>query len=424
LGIMGLLSLSVITGRAAAQEYEQQALAQDQSGKTVGTWTMMANTNESKAVVDMLSGNAALDTASFDKFFNTMMFPLFTRWQDVKAGGKTYSPLLNIAPMVAPAQMRQRFRQEYANRATNAAAHERMNQAVLAAMEKIANGNYHPVCRNAAIMLIGDLNETDPNGPPYKKALPVLLKAATAANTIPHVRLAAWRDILRHAAAGIDAENRPAVTSAALAALKQHAVPEGRSPIDHDWTCRRAIDVLAAIGEPGTGGAVVSTLLAIIHDGDTPIAIRCAAAEALPAVKFTPQQAGDAAGLVKTLGKLAVEDAKSHVANAKANNVKIPVEEIKAHLGQVRKGLNALTSANVTPPVGQLAGQIDNLSRACDTKPAEPTALGPSFNAPGTGPPVPTDTQAKIAKAILDATESLDNALTGGGNPAGASPFP
>ena len=63
---------------------------------------MMANTNESKAVVDMLSGNAPLDTAAFDKFFNTMMFPLFTQWQDVKAGGKTYSPLLNIAPMVAP----------------------------------------------------------------------------------------------------------------------------------------------------------------------------------------------------------------------------------------------------------------------------------------------------------------------------------
>jgi hypothetical protein len=150
----------------------------------------------------------------------------------------------------------------------------------LAAMEKIANGNCHPVCRNAAIMLIGDLNESDPSGPPYKKALPVLLKAGPAANTIPHVRLAAWREILRHAAAGIDPENRPAVISAALAALKQHTVPEGRSPIDHDWTCRRAIDVLAAIGEPGNGGAVVSTLLAIINDGDTPIAIRCAAAEA------------------------------------------------------------------------------------------------------------------------------------------------
>ncbi len=310
------------------------------------------------------------------------------------------------------------------NCATNAATHEQMNQSVLTAMEKIANGNYHPVCRNAAIMMIGDLNESDPNGPPYKKALPVLLKAATAANTIPHVRLAAWREILRHAAAGIDAENRPAVTSAALAALKQHTVPEGRSPIDHDWTCRRAIDVLAAIGEPGNGGAVVSALLAVINDGATPIAIRCAAAGALPAVKFTPQQAGDAAGLVKTLGKLAVEDAKSHVANAKANNVKIPVEEIKAHLVQVRNGLNALASANVTPPVGQLVGQIDNLSRACDTKPAEPTSLG-SFNAPGTGPPVPTDTQAPIAKAIAAAADNLDNALTGGGNgAAGASPFP
>ena len=164
-------------------------------------------------------------------------------------------------------------------------------------------------------------------------------------------------------------------------------------------------------------------LLAVINDGATPIAIRCAAAKALPAVKFTPQQAGDVAGLVKTLGKLAVEDAKTHVANAKANNVKIPVEEIKAHLGQVRECLKALESANVTPPVNQLMGQIDNLSRACDTKPAEPTSLG-LFNAPGTGPPVPTDTQVPIAKAILAAADNLDNALTGGSNPAGASPLP
>ena len=262
LGIVCAMALCLLACPGFAQEYEEQPLGKDQTGKDIRSWTLLRSSNESKAVVDMLGNNASVDNAAIDKFFNTMVFPLFTQWKDVPVpGGKKISPLVDSPQVYSPAKMRTAFKADYLSKAQNAAIHEHLNQLVMAAMEKIANGNYHPVCRNAAIMLIGDLNESDPSGPPYKKALPVLLKAATAANTIPHIRLAAWREILRHAAAGIDAENRPAVSSAALAALKQHTVPEGRSPIDHDWTCRRAIDVLAAIGEPGNGGAVVSAVI-------------------------------------------------------------------------------------------------------------------------------------------------------------------
>ncbi len=92
-----LLSLCVFAGRAAAQEYEQQTLGKTSPARQFALGRMMANTNESKAVVDMLSGNnASVDTAAFDKFFNTMVFPLFTQWQDVKVpGGKTYFAALD-----------------------------------------------------------------------------------------------------------------------------------------------------------------------------------------------------------------------------------------------------------------------------------------------------------------------------------------
>jgi hypothetical protein len=419
-GWMGLaVVLCTVAASALAEDYEQLPLAQDQTGKLIRTWTMLGTTNESKAVVDMLSNNAALDNAAFDKFFNTMLFPLFTQWQDIKAGSKTYSPLIDSAAIFSPSKMRTRFKSDYASKGTNSGAHEHLNQLALAAMERIANGNFHPICRYNAMALIADLNESDPNGPPYKKALPVLLKTATAPNSIVQVRLPAMRGLERHATVGIDPESRGQVITAMLGILKQHTPPEGRDKVDHDWTTRRAIDVLSAIGEPGTGGAVVTELLAAINDGAASLPIRCAAAAALPKVKLNPQQAGNSAQLVKTLGKLAVEASKSELATAKANNSRIPVDEIKMRLDQVRQGLNSMASvADVAPTVTQLLGQIDSLVRACDTDPAKPPP--PTLlNAAGGGPTIPLDTQAPIAKAIAAAGDSLENTLNGGNAASG-----
>ncbi len=421
------LALFTFVATAAGQEYEQIPLYRDASGKPTQTWTMLASTNESKAAVDMLSNNAPLDNAAFDKFFTTMMFPLFTQWQDVKIGAKTYSPLVDSPAIVSPARMRARFKSDYFNRATNAAAHERLNQLTLSAMEHIANGNFHPLCRTNAMLLIGDLNESDPSGPPYKKAIPELLKAATSVNTIPQVRITALRGLERQARDGkdgIDSDNRARIVAGMLGLLKQHTPPEGRSQLEHDWISRRAIDVLAAIGEPGSGGAVVTGLLGAVNDDAASLPIRCAAAAALPMVKFNPQQAGNSAQLVKTLGKLAVEEYKSELATAKASNTRIPVDDIKVRLGQVRQGLNAMTAAaDVAPTVNQLLGQIDGLVKAFETKPDDPP-VATAVNATG-APTIPFDTQAKVAKAIAAAGESLENTLLGGGGAAAAgSQFP
>ena len=141
-------------------------------------------------------------------------------------------------------------------------------------------------------------------------------------------------------------------------------------------------------------------------------------------VKFNPQQAGNSAQLVKTLGKLAVEEYKSELATAKASNTRIPVDDIKVRLGQVRQGLNAMTAAaDVAPTVNQLLGQIDGLVKAFETKPDDPP-VATAVNATG-APTIPFDTQAKVAKAIAAAGESLENTLLGGGGAAAAgSQFP
>src|SRR5262249_35917873 len=150
------------------------------------------------------------------------------------------------------------------------------------------NDNYHPVVRANAMLMIGDLNESDPNGPPWKKALPSLLKAVSDPKMIDAVRIEALRGLVRHARSGVDAEPRGQVIRAMVAIIVKHTAPAGRSQDGHDWICRRAIDVLAALGDAGANNAVPQALVAAVNDGAASISVRCAAAEALGKVKFNP----------------------------------------------------------------------------------------------------------------------------------------
>src|SRR5262249_34774588 len=148
---------------------------------------------------------------------------------------------------------------------TNAAAapaHEEFNRVTLEFMDRAANDNYHPVVRVNAMLMIADLNETDPNGAPWKKALPALLKAAKDPNMIDAVRIEALRGLVRHAKGGISPDIRGQVTSAMLAILDKHTPPSGRSQDAHDWICWRAIDVLVALGDAGPNNAVTQSMIA------------------------------------------------------------------------------------------------------------------------------------------------------------------
>ena len=77
------------------------------------------------------------------------------------------SPLVDTGPFHGPARMRYDFKQQFASKASNAAAREHLNTLALAKMDQIASGNFHPVCRANAMMMIADLE--DPGSVPYKK---------------------------------------------------------------------------------------------------------------------------------------------------------------------------------------------------------------------------------------------------------------
>ncbi len=206
----------------------------------------------------MLSGTQPLNAATLDAFSNDTVFPLMTQWKDRQIGGHAGSPLFDGPPKGGPAAIRGQFKTSFTAKATNQAAHDELNRITLDKMQAIASDNYHPTVRLNAMLLIGDLTESaDASSPPWKNALPALLKAATANDSVDAVRVAALRGLLRHAQAGIDPSVRPQVIQGMpRAGPAAHSAGRPATKDGHDWISRRAIDVLSAIGDPGNNGTV------------------------------------------------------------------------------------------------------------------------------------------------------------------------
>jgi hypothetical protein len=423
---------------AHAQDYDELPLFQ-LNGKPVQGWSQLGGPLNEKttAITQMLSGSDPLDAATFDQYFNEIVFPLFTEWKDIKQGGKTVSPLVEGLSGVNTQKMRERFKSTFAQKATSAAAHERLNDLTLKKMDQIANGNFHPVVRANAVMMIAELNDSDSgaSNTPWKKALPYLLSYVTAAQPVDAVRVPAWRGIVRQALGGVDSNDRPQIIRAALQTLQQRNNAGGHGQDAQDWICRRAIDTLVALKDDPKG-ELSKALLDTINDANTSLTIRAAAAGALANFKFVPPAGFDASALAKTLGKLAVEDYKYELDQDAKHHPMVP-DRLKQHLGEIRQGLvgtdgssglRAMSMvADVQQYVNSLISPIDNLVAACATPlSAAPTATTVGYN--GAAVVVPIDRQQDLAAKIADAGANLESAVTRSeaaapaANPPGAKP--
>ncbi|HEY2826157.1 MAG TPA: hypothetical protein VGJ04_01035 [Pirellulales bacterium] len=417
---------------AVAQDYEELPLFQD-NAKPIEAWSKLGGPLRDKtdAIGKALSGESSLPPAEFDQYFNDIVFPLFTEWKPIKGpGGKETSPLVEGLGGVNPPKMRNRFKADFASKATNAAAHEHLNTLTLTKMDQIATGNFHPVLRANAVMMIAELNDSDPSGPPWKKAVPVLLNYVKSKDMIDAVRVPAWRGLVRQAQSGIDASDRVQVVAAAIQALGQRNNMAGHSQDAQDWICRRAIDVLTALNDPAAAAAILET----VNDASTSLTIRAAAAEALSKIKFSPPANFNVTALAKTLGKLAVEDFKFELQQGAKHNP-IVADRLKQQLMQIRLGLlgadgnggvHAMTTAaDAQQYINSLRGPIDNLITACNTPLLDPPVPTAAYG--GGSVVVPIDRQKNLADAIAAAGSTLEAAVIGGeaGVPSsvpGASP--
>ncbi|HZZ29517.1 MAG TPA: hypothetical protein VFE46_16075 [Pirellulales bacterium] len=420
---LAIVAIFLLAGSpASGQDYEELPLYQA-NNKPVQAWSQLTSAaldDKTKSILGMLGGDP-LDAAAFDQYFNDIVFPMFAQWKDVKIGTRTVSPLAEGINGVKLSDLRVRFKREFLNKATNPAAHEHLNDLTVKKMDQIASGNFHPVVRANALLMMGDLNDSESTGAPWKPALPYLWKYATAKNSIDAVRVPAWRGLVRFATQnGIDADHRQAAISAAVDALQKRNDLAGTTQDGKDWICCRAIDVLIALNNPPPNADVSKALLDTIKDNSTSMAIRTAAAGALATIKLNVPQNFDPAALAKTLGNIAVDDYKKELETAAAHNMPIVVGRLAQQLGDIRQGLvgsdgkggvRAMSAtADLQQYVDSLIGPLDNLIAACGTKQADPpTPTTPAYG--GAPVVIPIDRQKPIEDALANAGNSLDAAV-------------
>lgn len=197
-------------------------------------------------------------------------------------------------------------------------------------MMTIVQGNFHPVARYNAMLLIGQLNtneyslignKTPPV--PYIQGLVDALAEFENPNQIDAVRVAALVGILRHVR--IDRQlpdasrrlvGRPGearIISLMLSLVNAKVAPDGRSQGGHDWMRRRAIEILGILGSVGANGQVVPALQAVLADDENPISIRCCAAEALGRLNYPANTSVDVAEIAKNMGAVAASACRDEI---------------------------------------------------------------------------------------------------------------
>ncbi|MEX0585012.1 MAG: hypothetical protein WD176_00105 [Pirellulales bacterium] len=233
-----------------------------------------------------------------------------------------------------------RWRQDFRNRelrqitVSQDAVHTHLNDVTLKKMIALAAGDYHPVVRHNAMLLIGDLNQkeavagaggvqTAPE--PLPLALTekgALLDSVENAQQHPVVRVAAIVGVLRHAenSQKMPAPQKEEVRAAMIRVLKEKTPAENMSADGQVWLRTRAADVVGALALLGPDNESCKELAKVIDEADASLALRCAAARALGRMKLDGVADLKIAEIAGALGNLTLEVCAAELARAEAAN--------------------------------------------------------------------------------------------------------
>lgn len=231
-----------------------------------------------------------------------------------------YFPVMTDANPEALADLadhRERFLQTYLNRTKSQQARDHLVAMTISAMGRIALGNYHPAARYNAILLLGMLDEvpagsganaTPPT--PLPKATNVLVQVLTR-DAIKEVRVptsakvGALVGLERHARFGIDEQNAPLVTKAAMDLIAQAEPPADVSKSVHHWMKCQAARVLTNQYANNPTPEVQTALNSLIANEEMSLDDRCCAAKLMSYIDYTSGNEIDVEGTVLTIGNLA-----------------------------------------------------------------------------------------------------------------------
>ena len=237
----------------------------------------------------------------------------------------------------------------------------------------IAKGNYHPVARYNAMLLIGMLNKTEADlirekrqPVPSTQCLGKMVEEFADANQIDAVRVAVLVGMLRHAKIDRDLPDNRRLASGPgptrivdlmLGLANTKDAPQGRSQAGHDWMRRRAIEILGTLGNVGENNKVASALAAIVDDDHASVSLRCSVVEALGQLNYPGNATVAVADIAKKMGAVAAHACYEEIQRVE-DQQKREQEERDASGGAV--GI-ATPSSEPTGPFG--AARLDSEDR-------------------------------------------------------------
>ena len=205
------------------------------------------------------------------------------------------------------------------------------------AMQAIIQGNFHPVVKYNAMLIVGALNAEESIAGatrlppvPYAPSLALLVQYIQDDTASDALRLGAWVGALRHITmdfynTGIQGQlnttiqgtrtippnQKLLIYNQALALVKQSA-PASRSLEAHTWFQRRALDVIGRVGFIPPNSDVVTTVSAIVANDQVPLSLRLSAALTLGRLQYRQSGVGLPAGETSlSLGDLAITICKN-----------------------------------------------------------------------------------------------------------------
>ena len=255
-----------------------------------------------------LTGNETI----FDGYYASYLFPQWTQTTEAN---------LNLLP-----KERDKFvKNSLELSAKNPAAHSRLVDLTHLKLSEIAQDpEFHPAVRYNAILIVGLLNETEPNRgtgvkqmpEPYIKALTTLMEELKKPGNNEAVRVGALLGVTRHLEwdnskpAGAGNKIPPAMRTDAITELTSivstKVPPKGRSVEGQTWLRRRALEALGHAYALKVEPDFAKLLSGIITDDAEPISLRCTAADVMAHVDFPAGSAPPIPSTAKDLGYLAL----------------------------------------------------------------------------------------------------------------------
>jgi hypothetical protein len=280
-----------------------------------------------------------------------------------------------------------------------------LNEITLASMIKIANDTgFHPAVRHNAMLVIGELNKTEPvAGAAPKPAVPLdaaltakggLLDSAEDATMHPAVRAAALVGILTHAETKLPPGTEATIQTKMVSILKEK--PTDTLPSEAlGWLKTRAADVCGTLGTVGAGNAVVTELSNTLNNPKNSVSVRCAAANALGKLKAVtgvnlPEVAAG-------LGNLHLDAMRQELDRAAAAGDAVSPREIHVHAACIQSALAG-------------DGKTGGIVKLSKDGPEKPVLAGLAKNVTEVLALVP-DENAQPAEGVKSAADSLEKLL-------------